>query len=518
MTLARRGHEYPEQHVRVYPWPADVSRLYHKPPGPIEEVWPSTQLTYLGTYLQQLECKTVVVEEHYIDRDYIYDVALYYARSLRAYPNYCQRIHFFSEEFDDPAWRRMLTEAGAGGDGLRATTIRLQRAYLGFSVVRPLAGFPIGRTVLRTVGATTKEGLRREFTCIRDYAVHLAGYELHVSGLAFQQQDRGVSACATTALWSALHHVAPIERLPAVTPAEITEAATRYSLNANGRSLPSEGLNIQQVCEAIRAAGLAPLVIQRSDPVEDKAQLLGYSGSGFASVLAVGPVSGATHAVCTVGLKLGAVQPATNPPMHFLDAATTVRGLYIHDDRLGPYASVELYDKTVSIEGAKPPQPTFRLHTGMRIRWPDGTYEAEEWMLHAVIVPVPIKLRLTIARIRSLGYSIAEAAGMAFAGTMPSVQLDCRYRLATDYRASAFGFGLSESSLFQLTCETVLSRYVGAIEISSGGRALFDVLLDTTENVAHRALLACVRREGLPEAAIPVMKAFAKGLETVAIA
>ncbi|HEX9198165.1 MAG TPA: hypothetical protein VF865_01295 [Acidobacteriaceae bacterium] len=503
--------------MRVYPCPADISKLYHKPSGPIEDVWPSTQLTYLGTYLQQLGCKTVIIEEHYIDRDYIYDVTLYYARSLRAYPNYCQRIHFFSEAFDDAAWRRILTEAAAGGEGLRAATATLQHGYLGFTVVRPLAGFPIGRTVLKTVGATTKETWRREFTCVRDYTVHLAGYELHVSGLAFQQQDRGVSACATTALWSALHHVSPIERLPAVTPAEITEAASRYSLNANGRSLPSEGLNIQQVCEAIRAAGLAPLVIQRSDPVEDKAQLLGYSRSGFASVLAVGPVSGATHAVCTVGLKVGSVQPATNPPMHFLDAATAVRGLYIHDDRLGPYASVELFDKTVAIEGAKPPQPTFRLRTGMKIRWPDGTYEADEWMLHAVIVPVPVKLRLTIARIRSLGYGIAEATGLAFAGVMPPVQLDCRYRLATDYRASAFGFRLSDAGLYQLTCETVLSRYVGAVEISSGGAALFDVLLDTTENVAHRALLACVRREGLPDTAIPVMRTFAKGLETVAI-
>ena len=76
--------------------------------------------------------------------------------------------------------------------------------YLGFMVIKPLPGSPIGRTVLRTFERDAPRGGRREFTAIRRYTVSLAGLSLSVRGLAFQQQDQGVSACATTALWSAL--------------------------------------------------------------------------------------------------------------------------------------------------------------------------------------------------------------------------------------------------------------------------------------------------------------------------
>ena len=134
----------------------------------------------------------------------------------------------------------------------------LQDAYLGFSVIRPLPGSPLGRTVVATFGPEEGSGRRREFGGSRKYAVHLGGFELHVDGLAFQQQDQGVSACATIALWSAIHRVAPMEGIPAMTPAQITEAASRYYL-PGGRSLPSQGLTVNQMCEAIRAGGLARL-------------------------------------------------------------------------------------------------------------------------------------------------------------------------------------------------------------------------------------------------------------------
>src|SRR2546429_9747940 len=109
MTLVPRGHKYPDQHVQVLPCPRDLAALFSRPPGPIEDVWPSTQLVYLGTYLSDLGCKTVAMESHYVDRDYIDDTALYYSRSLRSYSNYCQRLHFFREAFDEAEWRRMLS-------------------------------------------------------------------------------------------------------------------------------------------------------------------------------------------------------------------------------------------------------------------------------------------------------------------------------------------------------------------------------------------------------------------------
>ena len=47
--------------------------------------------------------------------------------------------------------------------------------------------------------------------------------------------------------------------------------------------------------------------------------------------------------MCAVGFKLGDVAPQTNPNLNFRDASTALLGVYIHDDRLGPYASADVY-------------------------------------------------------------------------------------------------------------------------------------------------------------------------------
>src|SRR5207253_2565934 len=91
------------------PYPVDLGALFPRPIGLVESEWPPDQVAYLTEYLKQLGCKTIVIERHYVDRDYISDVSLFYSRSLRAYPNYCERWHFFSEEFDQKSWRRMVT-------------------------------------------------------------------------------------------------------------------------------------------------------------------------------------------------------------------------------------------------------------------------------------------------------------------------------------------------------------------------------------------------------------------------
>jgi hypothetical protein len=490
-VLSTGGHNYPSQEVAVLPFPSDFSQLFPTPQGFIESDWPPTQITYLGEYLAHLGCKTIVLEKHYVDRDYISDVALFYSRSLRAYPNFCQRLHFFGDAFESKHWRDRVVQLNGGND--TKTQEFFQRSYLGFSVIRPLPGSPIGRTVLKTVARKTQRGEFREFGAIREYAVHLGGFELTVHGLAFQQQDQGVSACATTALWSAMHAVARKEALGIPTPADITQAASRYVL-ASGRSLPSDGLNIQQICEAARAAGLEPMLIRSLSLDQDRVQLLSYISSGFAPVLAIQDIEqGLGHAVCAVGVKLGETQPQSDPGLHFRENASAVSTVYIHDDRLGPYASADLYAYT---------QTPNRIRTALKIRWPRTDNEDKHALLDAIIVPVPAKLRLNVTRMRALGLAIAEAAGQILPQFNRTVALNTRYAKGTDYLRNSLNFGLSDEGLYSLLCELTLSRYVGLIEISVPDGPLFDVLLDTTETRANPAALACVRRSFFPKAGI----------------
>jgi hypothetical protein len=469
---------------------------------------PPLQLTYFGQYLSQLNCKTIVIEDHYVDRDYIDDVALFYARSLRAYPNYCYRLHFFAEAFDQERWRSHVVESDSAKR--EQARLSLQKAYLGFSEIRPLAGAPIGRSVLQTFPERTASGETRNFGAVRQYTVDLAGFKLVILGLAFQQQDQGVSACATTALWSSMHRVADLEGLRVPTPANITEAASRYVLE-DGRSLPSAGLSIYQICEATRAAGLAPLLIQGVSLEHDRAQILAYCSSGFPPVLAVQPLNGNDgHAVCAVGTKMGQILPATDPNLNYRDAASAVRGVYIHDDRLGPYASATLGSYTL---------PGGEIRTSLTIHWPGEPVEFTEAILKAIIIPVPPKLRLTAARMRApLAAAIAQATAQILPQFKGVVTMNCFFLRGSSYRERAFTYSLSQDGLYTLLCGITFSRYIGVIEIAAPDGPLVDALLDATETQANPSVLVCVRRRAWPSDAIDNLRHLATLLGATCVA
>lgn len=481
MLIEPDGHRYPTQRIRVHPFNRQFDSLFAIPPGQIGTESPPLQMTYMGIYLHSLGCRTIVHERHYIDRHYIDDFSLFYSRSLRDYPNSCQRLHFFSSEFDEDQWSSLIESANAGGR--EEVERELAGEYLGFMVTKPLPGSPIGRTVLRTFDHITPSGRRREFDAIRRYEVSLAGLSLSVEGLAFQQQDQGVSACATTALWSALQRTAPLEHLSSPTPAQITEAASRYML-PEGRALPSEGLRFDQLCEAVRATGLAPVLLTSISPPEDRAHMATYLRSGMPVLLGILPMGGCeAHAVCLVGLRWGAVQPSTNPNISYQDGSTAVEGVYVHDDRLGPYASALLKPTTINGD----------VVTTLELSWPDGN-PVEESRLIGMLIPVPVKLRLSAVRLRALAHEVAQTVAVAipaFAG----LEVRTSFCKSASYRAKAYDFNLSLEGIHKLTHETILSRYVGVIELVTDDGPVTDVILDATETSPTLGVLAVVRRE-----------------------
>jgi hypothetical protein len=142
------------------------------------------QLFTIARRAQALGCKTIAIEDRYIDRDHIEDHSIFYSKSLHSYSNHCRRVHFFSADLADLAARLDGAVAEGIKDGEEATRRRChdlsQNDYLGFTVIRPLSGSPIGRAVLRYV----KDNKFREFVCHRPYTVHLGAVELHVDGLA----------------------------------------------------------------------------------------------------------------------------------------------------------------------------------------------------------------------------------------------------------------------------------------------------------------------------------------------
>ena len=78
-------------------------------------------------------------------------------------------------------------------------------------------------------------------------------------------------------------------------------------------------------------------------------------------------------------------------------------------------------------------------------------------------------------------------------------------------------FGLSSEGIYKLACQAPLSRYLGVMEISSDAGPILDVLLDTTTKPIRSAVLACVKRKGMPADAGALLSAIVRHFGGLAI-
>ncbi len=206
-------------------------------------------INYFRDYFPAIGASTIVVENHYVDHDYLEDHAEYYVRCFKDYKRKCTRLHFFNVQFDFGDLDGFLR----GGDGGLSQDL-LQENYLGFVVVKPLPKTIIGRTCL----ATYPHDGRRHFPITRSYVVNLFGVDLKVSdSLAFQEQDTVVAACATSALWSVFQGTGKLFQHAIPSPSVITNTATEHITDGEqARAFPSKGLNVIEMARAIKKVAL----------------------------------------------------------------------------------------------------------------------------------------------------------------------------------------------------------------------------------------------------------------------
>ncbi|PTS71998.1 hypothetical protein DBR33_02810 [Stenotrophomonas sp. HMWF022] len=305
------------------------------------EIFSKPQVDYIYRYLKDLGAGTVLLEAQYVDKDYLDDYSKFYVRRFSSKGHKCARLHFFVGNHSHRDFEGWLSK-GIGPSERE----ELESSYLGFTVIKPLPQTFVGKTCLRlypTFNSETRHHLARRYT------VNLFGIELHVQSIAFQEQDKVVAACATTAIWSALNAVAalPVRSIPSCS--EITTAATNFVAGSNNR-FPSNELTQKQILRALDVAGFRhhsdSLKSAKADEVFDLISC--YLRSGMPLILGaevhertknggsrlLGP-----HALAVVGCE-------TNP---------ADRALYVHDDRLGPFARARLRqhsDEAASIAGS----------------------------------------------------------------------------------------------------------------------------------------------------------------------
>ncbi|MBK7583806.1 MAG: hypothetical protein IPI67_26885 [Myxococcales bacterium] len=449
---------------------------------------------YLFEYLTDLGAHSILVETRYVDRHFLDDFVSYYARSFRAPPPQCSRLHFFTSSPED-----LLARLHAACNGQTESVEReLQEAYLGFVVVRPLDGASIGRTVLKTYPIAG----RRHYEVVRPYHVHLLGLRLRVDGLAYQQQDQGAAVCASTALWSALQRVARVAGYRTPTPSAITVAAKSPFPAQNG-------LTWTQMAEALNALGYVADVLEPSDNRDFfRAQMVACLRSQLPVILLLtkarpgrdGGKMRDGHAVTLTGFSEPATTREFEPSQSRVEplgmAAAAVEVVYTHDDNLGSHAHYELRDSTDRDENNNPKLILHRGRTGKASTY----WEPDDWEIEGALVPKPPKLRLSVSALFEELLAVRPVVDWALENT--PVHWDVRFLAGVDYRRTLFDSGLDTAELLQFNASLCLPRNIGVItarltsqSLLDRGRVL-DVLIDATEvnrlSPAQPALLGLV--------------------------
>jgi hypothetical protein len=471
---------------------------------------PNEQTKYLAAYLDRLGAETLVVESHYIDRHFMEEVGLYYSSRLQSVPNSCARIHVFAVPLDDRQLDRRLAEYAATPE---RTAKKLEKDYLGFIVVRPVPTVPIGRTVLSPL----RDDSQRRFPTSVDYKVHFLGIELRIRGLAFQQQDRAVAACATTALWTSLQRVSRHEGDRTPTPSSITISGDQYVPPA-GRALPSPGLSVGDMKVAFRRYGFSSMPIAPAGDINGFQVLLHiYLRSGIPVVLTTRPDGGEGHAVAVVGYKAQPSLPELKlvpgkgrrqtGAVRVLAHNLAFTRLYVHDDRIGPYARAALVEEAGS------------QRVLFQIVFPDERIETEP--VDSILAPLYAKVRLPGHDLWGCASALYAAMAARFESLLAVRKraktrakrlfgLEIFYERSGDYLSGLFGKVVKER-LARFVRTAALSRYVAVLRwYHPDGAPLVDLVLDTTDILREDPVERLAAIVALSEDAVPDVEALAR--------
>lgn len=474
---------------------------------PLDQVGKSNQLNYLRIYLTDLGASSILLEPHYFDRDYLSEFASFYSISSRGYVNVCKRLHFFKGE---EVSRELFSKAAQGDTEIQK---RLNEDYLGFCVIRPIPQTPLGRTVLRWYADKYPNSQR--IVEKRAYECHVAGTELTIEGLAWQQQDTGVGACATVALWSALHSLAFDEFHSIPTTSEITEAA-HMTASLGSRVFPTSGLTIHQLCEAIKELGLAPVVQSGEFPNQAfskerfMSSVAAYVRSGY-PVIVIGKLGNfGLHAICIVGFREPSPTTSTPEFVTLQDSDTDI--VYLHDDNLGPNVRSRILLKRQSNEDSssydyvalKPEAP--QMQYSSQPRPPDPTASYPEFIPMSLVVAVHNDLRTSPETLYKVGLNAATKMCEAFSMLLKSneqspigLTLSTRFLKLTDYINRELERTLASTPVILGNTRLALwenvppmSLHLGVVRIGTGSTPLLDIIYDTTDSDRNHPVFAHV--------------------------
>jgi hypothetical protein len=285
------------------------------------------QLNYIYHYLKELGAKSVLLEREYLDKDYLEDFSRYYVKCFKNSGHKCARLHFFDSEINHTSFNEILKK-GSSSKKYEA----LRKSYLGFIVIKPLQETFIGKTCLKQWPSLLPHSPDEKKCLSRQYTVNLFGIDLEVESVAFQEQDKVISACATTAIYTALHGCSWQNEKQIPSSSEITINAINHTLGSSN-GFPNKGLTNEQILRALDIAGFRyhKEAVDQVNASELFDTVRCYIDSNVPIILAaqinyLDNSKKGDHAITI----LGYAKEAGN------------LSFYVHDDRLGPFAKAKI--------------------------------------------------------------------------------------------------------------------------------------------------------------------------------
>lgn len=449
-----------------------------------------SQLEYLCGFLSNPEMgtKTIVKEFPYTDRHYTEEYRSYYSTIFRPPTQQATRLHFFREAWSNEAFASLIDLAASNEDAYQEVVERINESYLGFSVIRPLPSAPIGRTILcpftSVPSRTYIQPLQR---------AHLAGFELKVHGVPFQQQETAVGACATTAIWSALAAAARVTGHRSPTPNQITEAATRHLLN--NRAMPADGgLELAQVLESVRASGYEPYVIKPDRNFSVFSLAIKCYLASHIPVIVLLQGQPDYHAVTLVGYRVSDSAYA-KPALEINTAnailrATGLTRVYVHEDRLGPYARMkwltpEEHEAVLKQSRSGDESLSCDLPALQHEPYSHDTYgySLQPMGIYCAVVPLSSNLRLSALGLISIAGELRSMFRMLLGPSADSeLFIEPRFVLSGHYVEEVLRIGVQPSSRARrMATQMTLPRYVGILRFMLGETAVCDVICDASD-------------------------------------
>jgi hypothetical protein len=304
------------------------------------ELGESRTATNLLRYIKKLDTKTLVVENNYIDVDYLIDYSNFHSHLFDHIPRFTKRVHLFSKNFNKNDLENFLYNYRGDQDIVKESL----GDYLGFFILKPIKNInglnaPIGRSLLSLIKKGENCKIAKD-----EYTTYFYGIPFTIDTLPFQAKDSAVGLCATTSLWVLNKKMNKIFKTPLLSPFQITKAATEYVESV--RFTSHDGLTTRQMLTFFKTINVDYNIVEIQSILDRQVQsnlVLDEQKTLVLDVVKAFIYSAELPLIANLKLMKKDGEPDAHAVVicGYRQSGKKINRLIIHDDAVGPFTEVK---------------------------------------------------------------------------------------------------------------------------------------------------------------------------------